>query len=332
MAKPIPPTYYILHGEDEFSRKLEVKAMRARMGTGTEADLNIKEIDGTQGKVADVLSDARSFPFLSDKRLVLVYGMLSWLTRKGAGKEARADLEALVAALPGLPEWARVVFIEEVKLAASHPVMKLLQTDSHGFEKEFTLPHAKEMAGWITRRVVQYNTTIETRAAVLLAEMIGPDYRAADSELDKLAIYAGGDRAINESDVTELTAGNAEASIFLLVDQMGTRHGREAATTLHRLLDAKEDPLRILGMVNRQFRLLLQAKSFLADGGDVRELAEALDQKSYVTTKLNEQIRYFTIEQLEGIYRSLLDIDWKIKTGQIDGVLALDLLVAGLAS
>lgn len=331
MAKAAP-TYYIFHGDDEFTRKAEVRTMRARMGTDSEADLNIRVIDGTQGTVADVLSDARSMPFLSDKRLIIVDGMLTWLTRKGAGKEARADLDRLVAALPILPEWARVVFVEPVKLSDSHPVLKLLQADTHGYEKEFKAPQPKEMAGWIARRVVQYDTTIEPRAAVLLAEMVGPDYRAADSEIDKLAVYVGSERAINDADVLLLVSSTAESTMFQLVDQMGTRRGREAAATLHRLLDTRQEPLAILGMVNRQFRLLLQAKSFLEDGGDARELAKALGAAPFVVQKLTEQLRYYTAEQLEAVYRSLLDTDWKIKTGQIDGVLALDLLVAGLAS
>ena len=37
------------------------------------------------------------------------------------------------------------------------------------------------------------------------------------------------------------------------------------------------------------------------------------------------------ISQLEAIYRRMLDIETEIKTGQTSDVLALDLLVAGVA-
>ena len=47
--------------------------------------------------------------------------------------------------------------------------------------------------------------------------------------------------------------------------------------------------------------------------------------------KLAKQTRGFSLEQLEGIYRALLDNDIKMKTGRIKPELALDVLVAGLA-
>jgi DNA polymerase III delta subunit len=37
------------------------------------------------------------------------------------------------------------------------------------------------------------------------------------------------------------------------------------------------------------------------------------------------------MEQLETIYRKLLETDLAIKTGQMDQVLALDMLIAGLS-
>ena len=50
----------------------------------------------------------------------------------------------------------------------------------------------------------------------------------------------------------------------------------------------------------------------------------------YVAEKLAKQTRSFTLEQLETIYRALQDYDFKMKTGQIEPILALDLLIAGL--
>src|SRR5215831_10798838 len=106
------PTFYVLHGDDEFSRKAEVKNMRARMGDPATAELNTAIFDGRNAVLADVLAAASAIPFLADKRLIIVEGMLSWLVRKGAPKTAKADLDTLLAALPTLPETTRLVFVE----------------------------------------------------------------------------------------------------------------------------------------------------------------------------------------------------------------------------
>jgi DNA polymerase III subunit delta len=141
----------------------------------------------------------------------------------------------------------------------------------------------------------------------------------------------GGERAIAEEDVALLTPYVAEARIFDMVDALAERKGRQAAALLHRLLDESE-PLALLGMINRQFRLLIEAREVLDAGGDSGDLLKTPDIKHpYVAQKLTQQARNFTLDQLEDIYRYLLDTDYAIKTGRIEPELALDLLVASLA-
>lgn len=324
------PTFYVLHGTDEFSRRAAVQAMRAQMGDPSMAEMNTTILDGKQAAVADVLSSARSVPFLSDKRLVIVEGMLTWLYRKGAGKSGKADLEQLAEGLATLPEWARVVFVEPDALSDKHPILKLAKTEPGGYHKDFTPP--RNPVRWIINQARdEYGTEIESQAAAALAAVIGEDLRAADSEIAKLAAYVNGERPISEADVALLTPYMAEADVFQMVDALGRRDGATASRVLHRLLD-QDDPLRLFGMIVRQFRLLIQAREYLNDGGSPNQLGKAIGVHPYVGEKLAGQVRSFSLDQLEAIYRFLLETDVGIKTGKVEGVLALDLLIAGVSS
>ncbi|RPI95795.1 MAG: hypothetical protein EHM39_11465, partial [Chloroflexi bacterium] len=135
-----PPTFYVLHGPDEFSCRAQLHTMRAQMGDPTTAELNTAILDGKQASVADVLSAARATPFLSDRRLVIVEGMLSWLTRKGAGANAKIELERLAEGLTHLPDWARVVFVEYETLSDRNPIFILPRTEPGGYHKLFDPP------------------------------------------------------------------------------------------------------------------------------------------------------------------------------------------------
>src|SRR5215475_976046 len=126
------PTFYVLHGDDEFSRKAEVQTMRGRMGDPGMAELNTELFDGKVAAAADVVAAASAMPFLADKRLVIVEGMLTWLSRKGAGKTGKAELDLLVTNLPILPEWSRLVFSEPETLNDSHPIIKLIKEEPRG--------------------------------------------------------------------------------------------------------------------------------------------------------------------------------------------------------
>jgi DNA polymerase-3 subunit delta len=122
-----------------------------------------------------------------------------------------------------------------------------------------------------------------------------------------------------------------DAIIFDLVDALGHRDGSTAAETLHHLLEEGEHPLGLLGMIVRQFRLLVEVKALKAKGASSRDIAQALKIHPFPASKLYRQATHFTAAQLEKVYRHLSDTDVEIKTGKIDSELALDLLVAGLA-
>jgi DNA polymerase-3 subunit delta len=119
--------------------------------------------------------------------------------------------------------------------------------------------------------------------------------------------------------------------IFDAVDALGQRDGAKAARLIHNLLDHGNEPLYLFAMIVRQFRLLVQIKELAAEGLDPPTIAREIKLHAYPTGKLYTQARNFGLGQLEHVHRRLLDIDVQIKTGQIDAIVALDLLIAGLA-
>ncbi len=323
------PTFYIFHGDDELKIEEEVEKMRARMGDTPNADLNTSEFDGTITDVAQITSAAMAYPFLADKRLVIVKDLLTWITRKGAGETGKKAVERLVNELPQLPDWARLVFVERDKLAENHKVVKLAQEHEHGFEKVFLLP--KDATQWILKRAHDtYHAQIEPPAAAALASVTGNDLRRADNELLKLVAYVEGERAISERDVELLTPYVAEATTFQIIDAIAEGRGRQAFDLLSRLLGQQEDLFAIFGSINRQFRLLLLTKEYLAGGGSTKQIKDVLGVHPYTADKLAVQSRQFSLEQLEMIYRALQNYDVQMKTGKIEPELAATLLIAGL--
>lgn len=328
MPRPVP-TFYVFHGDDVFRIEEEVAKMRARMGDSATADLNTVAFDERTATLADVMNAASALPFLADKRLVVVTGWLSWLARSGAGKTGKDTLDQLAAQLPGLPDWARLVFVERETLKETHPVLRAAAADPRGYVQNFALP--KDPTQWIARRAEHYGAQIEPAAVQALASVVGNDLVAADNELFKLAAYTGGERPIAEADVATLTPYVPEQSVFDMVDALGQRDGQTAIRLLRRLL-ADGEALGLFAMIVRQFRLLLQAKEHLVTGqGHGPALVKALNVHRFVGEKLERQSRNFTLADLESIYRRLLELDRRIKTGQIDPELALETLVAGLS-
>jgi len=319
------PRFYIFHGSDEFTRSETVADLRRRMGELGE--LNTVHLDGRTATLEELRRACETVPFLADRRLVLVNGLL---TRLGRGKE-RGLLEGVVRLLQALPETTRLVFVEDGPLPDDHPVLKFAAGREEGFVRQFEPPPPDALPRWIQERARLHGGEMERDAAIHLAQVIGPgDLRLLDGEIAKLVTYAGPGRVVTADDVAQLVPYVQQAVVFDLVDALGRREGRQAAILLHRLLDAGENPLGILAMVVRQFRLIILVKDLTGRGENPASIPQLLGLHPFVARKLHTQSANFTFAQLERIYRYLLDLDLAIKTGDVTPEAALDLLVAGV--
>lgn len=334
MSKPAP-NFYVFHGTDEFTRAETLADFKRRLGPPDTVDLNTTVLEGASLTLAELRHACDAIPFMAEKRLVVVNGLLTRLAPRKDRELSIAQKEFLAALadyLLHLPETARLVFIEDQALPANHPILQLAQKDERGYAKQFDPPDVKTLPGWIEKRVRKHGGAIESQAAQQLAAAVGADLRLLDQEIVKLVTYTDARRPITKADVETLVSYAQAAVVFDLVDALGRRDGRTAARTLHRLLDMGEHPLALLAMIVRQFRLLIEVTELKGQGATAQDVAQQLGIHPYPARKLYDQTAYFTAAQLEAVYRHLLDTDTAIKSGEIEAEVALDLLVAGLAA
>ncbi|MEO0564915.1 MAG: DNA polymerase III subunit delta, partial [Chloroflexota bacterium] len=233
------PRFYLFHGNDEFTMMQTVDKMRADMREIDAAGLNLSEFEGRDTTAADVLSAVSAMPFLADRRLVIVRGLLTWLSRKGAGETGRKQRDRLVDDLPALPDYARLVFVEPKAMPKNSKLLKLAQSDPGGYDKLFDAP--KNLTNWLMSRAKRdYDTVIEPTAAHALASVVGDDLRRADNELVKLVSYTMGD-PIDEATVALLTPYTSETVIWDMIDAMAAGRGAQVIC-LQELFDGQYFP------------------------------------------------------------------------------------------
>jgi DNA polymerase-3 subunit delta len=337
--------FYVFHGEDEFGSAEELSRLRAKLagGDAAMAELNTTILDGKGLTLGELRHVCDAIPFMADRRLVIVHGLLS---RLGSSRQARGRvpskpaggtrneslLKELVAYLPGLPPTTRLIFVEGKALQSSHPVLKLVAKEGKAigaYARLFTRPKEGELPGWILKRAKSKAGAISSEAAVMLAALGGNDLRLLDQEIDKLLLYADG-RQITTQDVQALVSRAREMSIFDLVDCVGRRQTDRALRLLHQLLDDGAAPLYLLTMLARQVRILIQVKELRAQGLAPTKIAGRLKLHPFVVEKGWAQAQNFRMAQLEAAYQQLVQTDWRIKTGQMPEILALDVLIVGL--
>ena len=212
------PTFYILHGDDSISRDAALARMREAMGE--DGALSHSEFDGARKPAVEALAAVKSLPFLADKRLVIVKGLISHVSRRGAGKAGRRAADRVISELPNLPAFARLVLVETETLSPSNRILKAARQLANGYIAEFKTP--PNLSHWIRQRAeAEYGARISARAAEAIAAVVSDDLLRADNELHKLVCYVDGEREIGEEDVAALTPYVPEANVFEMVDAHG---------------------------------------------------------------------------------------------------------------
>jgi DNA polymerase-3 subunit delta len=323
--------FYVFDGDDGFTIREELARLVSKMGDPATSELNTVYLDGRTVTLSELRHHGSTFPFLADRRLVIITGLL---TRLGQRNRSNADsqfLADLIEYLPTLPPTTRLFFVENTSLSRRHRVLALALKSEEGHAKTFTAPTGSRLTRWVRDRVKEAGGAIEPRAANALGAFVGNDLYQMHNEIQKLVAYTDGQRPITTDDIQLLTPHARQASIFDMVDALGQRDGKTASRIYHQLLDAGEHPLALLGMITRQFRLMIQVQDLAPQLGSPKAIARELKQNPYPIQKILAQSKNFTPAQLRMVYHKLLDTDLDIKTGHMEPTLALDALIAGLS-
>ncbi|MGW8250302.1 MAG: DNA polymerase III subunit delta [Anaerolineales bacterium] len=332
----MPHAVYLLYGEDEFSIAQEIAKLELKLGDPATAALNTTQLEGRSLSLPELESAVRAIPFLSSRRLVVVTDPLAKLEKD---PELQAKFEAL---LDQVPESTALLLVEyrtspnhkgrtEFKRMPRWLLEWAEQAGARAFVRYYPSLRGGDLQKWIMGQARQLGGRITPSAAGVLSVLVGQDTRLAYQEVQKLLAYVNYSRPVEAEDVDAVSALSGQVDIFMLVDALGMGDGRKAMSTLHRLLDEQDVP-SIFGMVVRQFRLILLTKEVLEQGGSEAGVAKALDIHSFVAKKVSAQARRFSLENLEMVYRRLLEIDEAIKTGQVEAEVALDVFVSSITA
>jgi DNA polymerase III subunit delta len=311
---------YLLYGSDEYARSEALAALRAQMPADL-ADLNMTALDGKKLKLDALIGACEAFPFLADRRLVIVHDLLK---HQKAGK----DRDALRAYLERVPPTCDLVFVESGEFDKRSAVFTYIK--KAGEAREFLPKEGAELLRWLAERATHLDVKLNGPAAQRLVGYVGGDSRTLVNELGKLASYAGRGGRITAEAVELLVQDGQEQSLFAFIDELSARRRGAALQSLRRLLADGQAATYILFMIARQVRILLGVKELAAQRLRPDDIAAQLGQRPFVVRKALEQVRGFSDAELAQLHDRVLALDHASKTGRVEAETGLELLVAEL--
>lgn len=327
---------YILLGQDDFSLRQSLEEIKRGMGDQTLLATNTTTLDGQQLTLNQLRTVCETVPFLAERRLVIVNGLLGRFEPKSkAGRQVRTtyivnqqnEYKLFSSCITQIPDSTTLVLIDG-RIGSSNPLLREVSTKAQ--IKSFPLLKDAGLRQWIGLRVKREGGSISVEAVNLLAKLIGSDLWIMASEINKLVLFTSG-RRIEEEDVKRLVSHAQEANVFAMVDAILEFRAGVAEQLLQRLLEGGAAPAYLLVMLSRQVRMIVRAKELRNQGKSEAEIQDRLGLTSeFALRKVLQQADRYPIRQIMGVYHKLLETDLFIKTGKYGGELALNLLIADL--
>ena len=173
---------------------------------------------------------------------------------------------------------------------------------------------------------------ITTRDMEFFLTKTGTDMGNIRNELEKLITFTMGRDVVTAEDIEEICTTRTENKIFEMVRAVTEKNQRKALDLYNDLLTLREPPMRILFLLSKQFRQMTLAKKMSGEGAAQSEIASRLGVPSFAVRNLLTCARAYSTEELEQAEVDFVDSEEAVKTGRLQDVLSVELLIVKYSS
>jgi len=187
----------------------------------------------------------------------------------------------------------------------------------------------RQVVPWIKRFAAELGLNITEEGCVYLQAIVGNRLRDLYTEMEKLYLRHGS-QMIGEMEIRELAIHSRIYTIFELMDEISLRRHANSLSVLNRYLEeeGREAVFGIIGMLNRQIRLIIQAKSVADKGGRSPEVAKKLQIQPFLVNKVLQQAQSWSMDDLEHALHLLYRADRHLKSGSQPRLILENLLLS----
>lgn len=309
---------YLLFGEENYLKKYYEQRLKNTIVSNNMDIMNVSIFEGKSISIEAIINAADTLPFMSEKRLVLIKS--SELFQTGRKEDTNKMKDYIIH----IPNSTCIVFVEE-NVEKQNKLYKEIQKE--GYIVEFKSPKENELVIWLQKSLKKNNKDIEAKTAIYMLRNVGTDMELLEGEIQKLIAYKNNENIITQTDIDTVCSKSLETKIFDMLDAVGNKNLETALNIYNNMLMLKETPTKILIMITRQFRLLIQVKYLLNEAYNSDAIAKRLNQKPFVVKGLSAQAKNFSQETLIQALEDCLETDISIKTGALSAEIAVELLI-----
>ena len=290
---------YAFVGRDRFLRSACVRLVCA--AAGGEEPCSPVEFDGSNCEVRAVLDEMKTLPLLEEKRLVCV-------------ENADAFIETCAAVIDRWPDFSAksVLMLTNDKLDRRRKLTRDLL--KRGTVVDCDRMDEANLRKWLTDRIKHAGKEAGSGVTDRMIGRIGDSPASLEQAVEQLITYTGDEKKISPSDVDEALPAATFEEVWNLTDNMAVRDRAGCLKVIDNLMSLGEPIYTIIGAISWHTRQLLNAKYLMKSGIPEVHVFRKLHVFPSRYKQFRQQIKNFTLEQINRNISLLTEADFLAKT------------------
>jgi len=310
--------FYFLYGPETFYQTEVIQALIKKWITEDNRDFNLETFDARESTVSHWLGSARTLSFVGGTKLVVVRNL-----HEAVPQDQDAQTFIDYAQSP-IPEACVVVTADKVDRKR-----KLFKTLTK-LKTAVACEAPKENEHWLRKRAEEAGYSLSSDAARFLINRVGPRPGILAKELEKTLLYAGKNKSVSERDVAEVVGESKLENVFALTDALKTKNPEKALRLLNNQIDHGEEPIKILGTIAWQLRMIWEVKHYQQKNLPSGQIAKVMGAHPFMVEKALQHTRRFSTQQLRSGYLELVKADRNLKSTTKDPTAVMQTLILNL--
>lgn len=276
-----------------------------------------------------------TMPVFSERKVVVLEGFDA-VFGKYSREITQSDQEQVAELVCDIPESTLLVITccEDPDPKKKNKTKLFNSLTEHGRSYDFSQLSQGDLKKFINKRFRTAGKNISPSAMDLLINNSGYfnndiDYALYNLENDVMKIIAlSAGTEVTEKDVLDGISDNLESGVFKMLDAISENRKDNAFRLLNDLLRSGVSEMQILATIAGQLELMLQVKELNEESQNQVAISKKIKVHEFRVKKALGFVRSYTEKDLRRILSSAFQTDYRIKTGMLDGKLALEMLIA----
>lgn len=334
------PPVILLFGEEDLLVDEAASALFNAASKSDAAGMSTDVLDGDGQTLDAILSVARSYPMMSDRRTI-------WVRRFEKVKTSKAKGAPLLDAYLADPMASTtLIFSASIPTAAGIGALRTKNpTSAQRKIKALTFPFstllqqstwieypamkAAQVTSWVQKRCEALGLSVSMPLCEYIITRHGTALRELDLELVKLKTFVGEKLEVDEADVLAVVGDSRSHSIFELQRAIGQANPSLAIAIADRMLSTDRQELMIIAMLTRYFTTLYK----LIDAASLNNrdaIASAIGVAPFLIDEYLTALQHLGARRVERALRELRRAESLLKSSPLDARAIVEMLLLAI--